>query len=340
MRAVVQDRYGPPELLTVRDIDQPVAGAGEVLVRVHAASVHPDVWHVLTGQPYLLRLMGAGLRRPRNPVPGTDVAGRVAAVGSGVARFQPGDPVFGETMRGFQWRNGGAFAEYVAVPQEALAPMPASVSFEQAAAVPTAGLITLMNLPVGRRAPAPGRRVLVNGAGGGVGGFAVQLAKARGAEVTGVDRPEKLALVRSLGADHVVDYTREDFTRAGQRYHLIVDIPGNHPFSACRRALTPDGTYVLIGHDRYGTVGHRWLGSVPRVLGLVARSPFTRQLPPVAFSTPDKQELMDTLRELLAQGTLTPVVDRTYPLEQVPDAIRYLASGAAQGKVVITIHSG
>lgn len=335
MKAIVQGRYGPPEVLELREIDNPVVADDEVLVRVRAASVHPDVWHVVSGRPYALRLMGSGLRRPKNRVPGTDVAGRVESVGRSVTRFRTGDEVFGETVRGMQWRNGGAFAEYASVPAGALAHKPVNVTFEQAAAVPTSGLITLLNLPEGRL--QPGQRVLVNGAGGGVGAFAVQIAKARGAEVTGVDSTQKLDLIRSLGADHVIDYTRTDFTRTAERYDLIFDIPGNHPFSACRRALTPDGTYVLIGHDRFGAAGGRWVGSLPRFFRLLVLSPFVRQLPNLSFATPSKKDSMAVLKELLEAGKLTPVIDRNYPLGEVPAAIRYLAGGTARGKVVISL---
>jgi NADPH:quinone reductase-like Zn-dependent oxidoreductase len=252
-----------------------------------------------------------------------------------VTRFQPGDEVFGETDRSYHWRNGGAFAEYASVPQDALARKPDRITFEQAASVPTTGLIALLNLPAAGE--LPGQRVLVNGAGGGVGGFAVQVAKAYGATVTGVDRTEKLELVRSLGADRVIDYTREDFTRGGERYDLIFDIPGNHPFSDCRRVLAPEGKYVLIGHDQFGAAGGRWLGSLPQFFRLVVRSPFVKQLSGLRFSTPRKQDLMARLTELLAAGKLTPVIDRTYPLSEAPEAIHYLATGDARGKVVITM---
>jgi NADPH:quinone reductase-like Zn-dependent oxidoreductase len=263
------------------------------------------------------------------------MAGLVESVGSSVTRFRPGDEVFGETLRGYQWRNGGAFAEYVSAPENALAPKPGNVTFEQAAAVPTSGLIALLNLPDGRLKRA--RRVLVNGAGGGVGSVAVQLATAYGATVTGVDGPAKLDLVRSLGADRVIDYTREDFTRGDERYDLIVDIPGNHPFPDCRRALTPDGTYVMIGHDHYGNAGRRWLGSLPRFLGLAVRSLFTSQLPGLSFSVPAKQDQMAVLSGLLEAGKLTPVIDRTYPLAEAREALRQLATGDARGKIVITV---
>jgi NADPH:quinone reductase-like Zn-dependent oxidoreductase len=336
MKAIVQEKYGIPDALELREIDKPVVKDDEVLVRVHAASVHPDVWHVVRGLPYVLRLMGAGLLKPKNGVPGTDVAGHVEAVGNDVTRFQPGDEVFGETIKGYQWTNGGAYAEYVSVPEDALALKPANITFEQAAAVPTSGLIALQNLPNEGRLQ-PGQSVLVNGAGGGVGAFAVQIAKAYGAEVTGVDSTKKLKMVRSLGADQVIDYTQEDFTQSGERYDLIFDIPGNHPFLACRRVLTPSGKYVLIGHDRFGQGAGRWFGSIPRVLKLLALSPFVSQIPIPNFSMPDKKSQMVILKELLEAGKITPIIDRTYPLAEVPKAICYLEEGQARGKVVITV---
>lgn len=334
MRAIIHDRYGAPDTLRLQEVDRPAVGDDEVLVRVRAASVHPDVWHVVSGRPFALRLMGSGLRRPKYPIPGTDLAGVVEAVGTGVTRFQPGDEVFGESMRGFSWRNGGAYAEYAAVPEEGLALKPGNVTFEQAAAVPTAGYIILLNLP--RHRLRPGLRVLVNGAGGGVGALAVQLAKAHGAEVTGVDHTRKLDLVRALPADHVIDYTTDDFTRGDQRYDMIVDIPGNHPFSACRRVLSPDGVYVLIGHDHYGQVGRRWLGSLPRFAGLGVRSRFDRHLRG-GGARPSKREAMDILREHLEAGQLTQVIDRTYPLSEAGAAIAYLASGEPVGRVLLTV---
>jgi NADPH:quinone reductase-like Zn-dependent oxidoreductase len=336
MKAIVQDKYGTPDALELREIDKPVVKDDEVLVQVHAASVHPDVWHVVRGLPYVLRLMGAGLLKPKNRVPGTDAAGHVESVGKNVTRFQPGDEVFGETLKGYQWTNGGTYAEYVSVAQDALALKPANITFEQAAAVPTSGLIALQNLPNEGRLQ-PGQSVLVNGAGGGVGALAVQIAKAYGAEVTGVDNTQKLEMVRSLGADRVIDYTQEDFTQGDERYDLIFDIPGNHPFSACRRVLTPDGKYVLIGHDRFGQGVGRWFGSVPRLLKLVALSPFVSQIPTPNFSTLDRKNQMVILKELLEAGKITPVIDRTYPLSKVPEAIRYLEEGHVQGKVVIIV---
>ncbi|MET0998484.1 MAG: NAD(P)-dependent alcohol dehydrogenase [Marmoricola sp.] len=335
MRAVVQDRYGSVDHLTVRDIETPTVEDDEVLVRVHAASVHPDVWHVVTGHPKVLRLMGSGLRRPRSRVPGTDVAGTVVSVGAAVSRLKAGDEVFGETLRGFQWHNGGAYAEYVAAPADNLVPKPDTITFEQAACLPTAGLIALFNLPKGERL-RPGHRVLVNGAGGGVGSIAAQLAKANGATVTGVDHPDKLEMIRSLGVDEVIDYTREDFTQGGERYDVVFDIPGNHSLSECRRVLTPDGSYVWIGHDGFDRSQGRLLGGMHRAIGLMALTPFVRQLPSTGFTMAPKLDSMTTLRELVEAGHLTAVVDTTYPLEQVAAAIHHLERGDAQGRIVIT----
>jgi NADPH:quinone reductase-like Zn-dependent oxidoreductase len=305
-----------------------------VLVRVHAASVHPDVWHVVTGAPYALRLMGAGLRKPRNRVPGTDLAGRVEVVGRAVTRFRPGDEVLGESVRRHQWQNGGAFAEYACVRETALAVKPQRITFEQAAAVPTSALIAVRGIRDEGRVQ-PGERVLVNGAGGGVGTFAVQLAKAEGAHVTAVDRADKLDLLRSIGADHVLDYAREDFTQGAERYDVIVDVAGNHSLARCRSALNDDGTYVLIGHDHFGAAGGRWIGSLGRFGKLVALSPFVRQLP--ALRGPRTRDPLALVTSLIEDGSVTPVVDRAFPLSDAADAIRYLATGAARGKVVLTI---
>jgi NADPH:quinone reductase-like Zn-dependent oxidoreductase len=337
MKAIVQHKYGSPaDVLELRDIDEPVVKDDEVLVRVHAASAHPDVWHVVRGLPYVLRIMGAGLLKPKKRIPGTDVAGRVESVGRDVTHFQAGDEVFGETFKGYQWTNGGAYAEHVSASDDSLALKPANITFDQAAAVPTSGLIALQNLP-NEELLHPGQSVLINGAGGGVGIIALQLAKAYGASVTGVDDTTKLDMVRSIGADQVIDYTQEDFTESGERYDLIFDIPGNHPFSACRRVLAPNGKYVLIGHDRFGQGTGRWLGSMPRVLKLVALSPFVTQLPTPNFSMPNKKDSMAVLREFLEAGKLTPVIERRYLLEEVPEAIRYLEEGHARGKLVIAV---
>jgi NADPH:quinone reductase-like Zn-dependent oxidoreductase len=334
MRAVVQDGYGPPDDLQVREIDRPAVGDDEVLVRVRAASVHPDVWHVVTGRPFLLRLMGSGVRRPKHRVPGTDLAGIVEAFGKDATRFQPGDEVFGETLRGNSWRNGGAYAEYASVPEDVLARKPAHVTFEQAAAVPTAGYIALLNIPADRL--KPDRRVLVNGAAGGVGSLTVQLAKANGAHVTAVDHTRKLDLARSLGADEVIDYTKDDFTRDSRRYDLIVDIPGNHSFEECRRVLTPQGLYVLIGHDHFGHDGRRWLGSVPRFAKLAVQSMFVDHLRKISSVGLSKKDAIVTLAKHLEAGELTPVIDRTYRLEEAPEALHHLMDGEPLGRIVLT----
>lgn len=275
MKAIVQDKYGSPEDLKVQDVEMPAVGDDEVLVRVRAASVHPDVWHVVTGRPYVLRLMGAGFSKPKNPIPGTDMAGIVESVGKNVTRFRPGDEVFGATIRAHQWTNGGAFAEYVSVRQDLLALKPDNITFEQAASVPTSGFIALQNLRSGSLI-RPGQKVLVNGAGGGVGALALQLAKAYGAHVTAVDSTSKLNMLRSLGADQVIDYTQEDFTRSDVRYDLIFDVPGNHPLSACRATLEPHGKYVLIGHEGFGASGKRALGLFPRFFKLIFLSLFVK----------------------------------------------------------------
>jgi NADPH:quinone reductase-like Zn-dependent oxidoreductase len=336
MRAVIQERYGSVDDLAVREVAAPKVADDEVLVRVRAASVHPDVWHVIMGRPYVLRLMGAGVRQPRDHIPGTDMSGHVESVGKNVTHVRTGDEVFGETLRGVQWRHGGAYAEYVAVPGQNLALKPDNLTFEQAACIPTAGLIALHNLPTRERLK-PGHRVLVNGAGGGVGSVAVQLAKAAGATVTGIDQASKFEMIRSLGGDHVIDFREEDFTRAGERYDVLFDIHGNHPFSQCRRALTSDGTYVLIGHDGFGDTAGRWLGSMPRVIGLTVRSPFVRQLSPAQFAMPPKSDSMSMLRGLIDSGQLTAVVDSTYSLSEVPAAIHHLERGTACGRIVITL---
>lgn len=334
MKAIVQDSYGALDVLELRDIDKPVVDDDEVLVRVHAVSVHPDIWHVVRGMPYVLRIMGAGVLRPKNRVPGIDMAGRVESVGKDVTRFQPGDEVFGETVNGHQWKNGGAFAEYVSVAEGNLAPKPDNLTLDQAAAVPTSALIAQSNL---RDQVQPGQKVLVNGAGGGVGIFAVQLAKSDGADVTGVDSTDKLDMIQSIGADRVIDYTQEDFTRSGERYDVIVDIPGNHSLSDVRRALTPDGTYVLIGHERFGDTGGRWIGrGIGRFLKLALLSPFVSQQMAPRISTETNNPLVG-LKDLIEAGQITPIIDRTYPLSEVPEALRYLETGQARGKIVITV---
>jgi NADPH:quinone reductase-like Zn-dependent oxidoreductase len=338
MKAIVQLKYGSPDDLEVRDIEKPLAGDGEVLVRVCAASLHPDVWHVVAGHPWVLRFFGAGFLRPRNPIPGTDMAGVVESVGKGVTGFRPGDAVFGETRPTHQWTHGGTYAEYVVARPEWLALKPANVTFAQAAAVPSSGFIALLNLR-GGRVLRPGQRVLVNGAGGGVGAIALQLAKARGAHVTGVDRAGKLDMLRALGADEVMDGNREDFTRRGVRYDFIFDVPGNHPMSACLRALTPEGKYVLIGHEGFGASGHRVFGLLPRFFAYMARSLFVKQLRLGRESVPGRREAMAALRDLLEAGKITPIIDSTFLLARVREAFRRMIEGETQGKVIITTDS-
>ena len=256
-------------------------------------------------------------------------------MGKGVTRFQPGDEVFGESQRKMQWCNGGAFAQYAAVPQDTLALKPARTSFEEAASVPTAGYIALINLPAPAAWP-PVPNVLINGAGGGVGSIALQAAKARGARVTGVDRAEKLAMIRALGADRVIDFAREDFTQGEERYDLVFDVASNLSLKGCKRVLSATGLYVLIGHDHFGEAGGRTFGSLPRFIKLMAQTPFDRHLPALSFSLPVKREVMATLKGLLETGQLTPVIDRTFPLREVPEAMRTLQAGGGLGRIIIT----
>jgi NADPH:quinone reductase-like Zn-dependent oxidoreductase len=335
MKAIVQERYGSADVFELREIERPNAKDDEVLVRVRASSVHPDIWHAMKGVPYILRIMGSGVRRPKNPVPGTDLAGIVESVGGNVTRFHPGDEVFGQSVGANLWGNGGTFAEYAAVQEARLQPKPANLTFEQAASVLTSGPIAVQGIRDEGRLQ-PGQRVLINGAGGGVGTIAVQLAKEYGADVTAVDAPEKLDMLRSLGADRVVDHTQEDFTGSGERYDVVLDIAGTHPWSDVRRALTPEGTYVLIGHDQYGGSGHRWFGSLGRFFRLMVISPFVSHLHPFRGAK-DPGDRLVVLKELIEVEKITPVIDRTFPLNEVPEAIRYLESGRAQGKVVITV---
>ncbi|MET8046255.1 NAD(P)-dependent alcohol dehydrogenase [Streptosporangium sp. NPDC005286] len=323
MKAIVQDRYGSPDVLELREIDRPVMGDDDLLVRVHAAAVDPGVWHLMTGLPYLARVMGFGFRRPKVRVRGMDVAGRVEAVGGNATRFKPGDEVFGTC--------DGAFAEYASARQDSFAPKPANLTFEQAAAVPVSACTALKGLREAGRVQ-PGQKVLIIGAGGGVGTFAVQLAKAFGAEVTGVCGTTKADLVRSIGADDVIDYTREDFADRARHYDLILDAAGNRPLSHLRRALTPRGTLVIVGGER----GGRWIGGNDRQLRALMLAPFVGQRLRGLFSMPRAEDLR-LLRELIEAGKITPVIDRTYPLSEVPEAVRYLEKGHARGKVVITV---
>jgi NADPH:quinone reductase-like Zn-dependent oxidoreductase len=326
MRAIVQDTYGPPEVLQLRDVDRPVPGDGEVLVRVRAAGLDRGVWHVMTGLPYLIRVVvpSLGLGRPKVPVRGMDLAGTVEAVGQGVTRFRPGDAVFG-------WTDAGSYAQYTTAPADHLAPKPANVSFEQAAAVPISAFAALQGLRDEGEVEA-GQRVLVIGAAGGVGSFAVQLAKAFGAHVTGVASTSQLELVRSLGADQVVDYTREDVTDGTRHWDLILDTAGHRSLSQLRRALAPKGTLVIVGSEVRG----RWLGGFDRNLRAVALSRFVGQRLRMLSSKP-RQDDLQTLRELIEAGKLTPVVGRTYPLPETPEAIRQMLRGGGHGKTVITV---
>ncbi len=335
MRAIVQLGYGTEQEYQLQDLEVPTPAEDEVLVRVRAASLHPDIWHVMTGLPLVLRLMGSGLRRPKVRVPGTDLAGTVEAVGGRVTRFKPGDAVFGETLTQHQWINGGTFAEWAVAKADQLALKPTHATFEAAAALPTAGLIALHSLGLAGGVKA-GQEVLINGAAGGVGSLALQIAKAQGAVVTAVDHTTRLDLLRTLGADQVLDYTRSDFTQGEARYDLIFDIPGNHPFSACRRVLKPEGIYYLVGHGGFNTTRSRLLGPIPQALGLTFMGAFVRQLPKPDFSMPDRRVLIQELARLLEEGKLTPVIHRTFPLEQIAEAMRCLSSGAAVGRILIT----
>jgi NADPH:quinone reductase-like Zn-dependent oxidoreductase len=335
LKAIVQDEYGALDDLTLRDVDTPVPRDDEVLVRVRAASLHPDVWHVVNGRPFVLRLMGGGFARPRNPIPGTDMAGVVESVGKNVTRFRPGDAVFGETTRS-PWMNGGAYAEYVAVKEEWLATKPVNVTFEQAASVPTSGYIALINLRDADKLQ-PGRRVVINGAGGGVGSIALQIAKASGAHVTAVDSGGKQSLLRALGADETIDYTREDFTRRGARWDLVFDVPGVRPFSDFERVLEPGGRYVPIGHESYGATGGRLFGILPHFFELIAMSRFVKALRGPGTPYPSKHDAMARLAELLAAGAITPIIDSTYPLSEASRALRHLAEDELRGKVILVV---
>jgi NADPH:quinone reductase-like Zn-dependent oxidoreductase len=323
MKAIAQDTYGSADGLELRDVDKPVIGDDEVLVRVHAAGVDRGVWHVMTGLPYPIRLAGYGLRAPKNPVPGMDLAGTVEAVGTEVTRFRPGDEVFGI--------GKGTFAEYARAPEDKLAPKPANLTFEQAAAVAVSGLPALQALRDHGKV-RPGEKVLIIGASGGVGTYAVQLAKAFGTEVTAVCSTTKVELVRSLGADRVIDYTHDDFAEGEQRYNAILDIGGNASLSRLRRVLAPKGTLVIAGGETDG----RWLGGSDRQIRALLLSRFVGQKL-TTFVSRENHEDMIVLKELIEAGKVTPVIDRTYSLAEVPDAIRYLKDGQARGKVVIAV---
>jgi NADPH:quinone reductase-like Zn-dependent oxidoreductase len=323
MKAIVQDTYGSTDVLEFGDIDKPEIADDEVLVRVHAAGVDRGVWHVMAGLPYPLRLAGYGLRVPKNPVPGMDVAGVVEAVGRNVTRFHPGDEVFGI--------GKGTFAEYARVLENKLAPKPANLTFEQAAVIAVSGSTALQGLRDHGQVQ-PGQKVLIIGASGGVGTYAVQLAKAFGAEVTAVCSTTKVDLVRSLGADHAIDYLRDDFAAGKLHYDLILDIGGNASLSRLRRVLAPKGTLVIAG----GETGGRWLGGSDRQLRALLLSRFIGQTLRTFVNSENHEDLI-VLTGLIESGKVTPVIDRRYPLAEAPKAIRYLLEGHARGKVVITI---
>ena len=321
MKAIVYHNYGSPDVLRCVEIEKPTAGDNEVLIKVHAASVNPLDWHFMRGTPYLIRMM-IGLRKPKTKRLGVDVAGRVEAIGQNAKQFKPGDEVFGSCR--------GSFAEYVCTSEKALAGRPENVTFEQAASVPVAAITALQGLR-DKGHIQPGQRVLINGAAGGVGTFAVQIAKSFGADVTGVCSTRNVELVRSIGADRVIDYTREDFTKSGQQYDIILDAIGNHSLSAIKRVLNPEGTYVGVG----GPTG-RWKMGLTGMIKAFVLSRFVRQNF-VSFMAKLKKEDLTVLRELIQAGKVTPVIDRQYQLHEVPEAIRYLEQGHARGKVVITL---
>ena len=323
MRAFTYRCYGGPDVMTFADIARPAPASNELLVKVRAASLNPLDWHFMRGKPYVMRL-SSGLGKPKDPRAGVDFAGTVEAVGSAVTRFKPGDQVFGA--------RDGAFAEYLTVREDgAVVSKPDSVTFEQAAAVGIAAVTALQAIRDKGRVK-PGQRVLVNGASGGVGTFAVQIAKSFGAEVTGVSSTRNLDLVKSLGADRVVDYTREDFTKGTQRYDVIIDNVGNHPLLEYRQVLTPEGIVVIVG----GSSENRWIGPLSRFLAAAVLSPFVSQTF-VMFIAKLNQPDLAVLRDLMAAGKLTSVIDRRYPLSELPAAIGYLEQGRARGKVVVNV---
>ncbi len=323
MKAIVQNEYGSVDVLELREIDRPIPGDDEVLVHVHAAGVDPGVWHLMAGLPYLIRIMGFGLRAPKTRVRGTDVAGRVETVGNSVTQFQVGDEVFGGC--------DGSLAEYACAREDKFAPKPANVSFEQAAVVAASGFTALQGVRDHGKV-RPGQKVLIIGAAGGIGTFAVQIAKSLGADVTGVCSTTKTDLVRSIGADHAIDYTQEDFADGRQHYDVILDTAGNRPLRHLRRALAPRGTLVIIG----GEGGGRWFGGVGRQLRALLLSPFVRQQLRTFIAT-DTHADLEFLKELIESGQVTPVIDRTYPLSETPEAIRHLAEGHARGKTIISV---
>jgi len=326
MKAVVHTKYGSPDVLEIRDVKKPAPNDDQVLVKVRAASLNPLDWHFVEGTPYVARMMMSGLRKPKDPRLGVDLAGQVEAVGKNVTQFKPGDEVFGTG-------HGAAFAEYVCAGKTKLVMKPANLTFEQAAAVPVAGLTALQGLR-DKGKVQPGQKVLINGASGGVGTFAVQIVKSFGADVTGVCSTRNLDLVRSLGADHVIDYTKEDFTKSGQRYDLILDNVGTQPLLGFRRVLKPNGTCVIIGGG--GPNDGRFIGPLARPLKALLLSPFISQKMGMMLAE-IRQEDLTTMADLMQAGKVKPVIDRTYPLSQIREAMKYLEAGHARGKVILTV---
>ncbi len=322
MKAIVCTKYGSPDVLQLEEVEAPVPKPNEALVKVHAASVNAADLETLRGD-FVVRI--ASPRRPMYKILGTDVAGRIERVGRQVSRFEPGNEIWGDLSfpLGF-----GTFAEYVCIPEDALRLKPASMTFEEAAAIPTAGVVALQNL-LCKRSIEPGQKVLINGAGGGVGAFAVQLAKHYGAEVTGVDSAGKLDMLRSLGADNVMDYRQEDYIRSGQRYDLILDVVAHRSILTYRRALSPEGIFVFVGGSTAAIFQALLLGPLISRIG-------SKKIGAGAWE-PNKGEDLDLLAQLFEAGKVVPVIDRRYPLHEVPEAFRYLASGQHQGKIVITV---
>jgi len=324
MKAIVYQKYGSPDVLKLEEIQKPTPRDDEVLIKVHAVSANAADWHILRGKPFLVRLMGIGLLKPKNKILGADIAGRVEAVGRNVKQFRPGDEVFGD-ISGCGW---GGFAEYVCASENALVLKPANISFEEAAAVPLAAVTALQGLR-DKGQIQPGQKVLINGASGGVGTFAVQIAKSFGAEVTGVCSTRNLDMVRSIGADQVIDYTQEDFTKNGQRYDLILAVNGYHPISDYKRALSPKGIYVCVG------------GSMAQIFQAMLLAPLIsmagrKKMGSMGVAKPNQKDLV-FMKELLEVGKVVPVIDRRYPLSEVAEALRYLEEEHARGKVVITL---
>lgn len=326
MKAVVYTHYGSPDVLEIREIQKPVPNDDQVLIKVRAASINPLDWHYIEGTPYLMRAMGVGLRRPKDPRLGVDLAGVVEAVGKHVTQFKPGDEAFGGKT--------GAFAEYVcARADKAIALKPANITFEQAASVPIAGVTALQALRDKGKVQA-GQTILINGASGGVGTFAVQIAKSMGAEVTGVCSTRNMELVRSLGAAHVIDYTKEDFTKRSERYDVILDNVGNQPLAGFKQALKPHGVCVMIGGGGPNDGG--LVGPLGRPIKALLLTPFVSQKMTMLMAELNKPDLV-LIADLIREGKVKPVIDRTYPLSQIADALRYLEKGHARGKVAITV---